>query len=200
MDNIFLWGRIFELTESTPSRSKNAVGPFSFSIVNMLVSSSELDCCWRPILSLRSRANIFRISFPDMLCPPITSINWDIIRTIVSPLSCENQFRRKSSIPALTHEAWLDRESLSRWRNVLSPWCCSKSLLCPIIEWWGKLLGPIYEPWINRKSNPMFKLLRYGRKILCRLMNNKPFEAHWDKARSHLHSDREKQEQCKNIC
>lgn len=122
-----------QLTESTPLRSKNAVGPFSFSIANMLVKSNDLECCW-PALSLRSRANIFRISFPDMLCPPITWINRETFQTIVSQCSSENQFRRKSSIPALTHDAWLDRESLSSCRNISSPCCCNESLLCPIIE------------------------------------------------------------------
>ncbi|GER40248.1 uridine kinase [Striga asiatica] len=88
----------------------------------------------------------------NMLCPPITCINWEIFQTRVSQLSCENQFKRKSSIPALTHDARLDRESLSRCRNILSPCCCSGSLLCPIIRrWWRNLVRQILH-FIKRKK------------------------------------------------
>ena len=55
------------LIELFPLRSKKEVGPFSFSIDETVVNSSELYCCL-----LRRRAKILRISFPDMLCPPMT--------------------------------------------------------------------------------------------------------------------------------
>ena len=59
------------LTESIPSRSKNAVGPFSCSIAKRLVNKTEQYCLLIPTFSLLSKAKIFRMSFPDMLCPPM---------------------------------------------------------------------------------------------------------------------------------
>lgn len=122
------------LTESMPLQSKNATGPFSFSIDNMLVNNNELYCRWAPTFSLLSSANILRISFPDMLCPPVTWISCAILRMTVISSSCENQSNRKLSIPALTHESRFDMESLSSCRKIFSPLCRQDSLLCPIIK------------------------------------------------------------------
>ena len=130
------------LTELFPLRSKKEVGPFSFSIDKTVVNNSEQYCCLLPTFSLRRMAKILRISFPDMLCPPMTWINWAIFKMTLSVSSWENQSRRKFSIPALTQDARLEMESLSSCWNTLSPWCRNNSLLCPIRKWqaWHKII------------------------------------------------------------
>ena len=126
---IKMWGHR-KLTESLPTRSKNEVGPFSFSIAKMQVINKEQYCWCFPTFSLLRSINILRISFPDILWQPITWISWAILKMTLLLSSCENQSSRKLSIPALTQDARLDMESLSSWRKILSPSSCMESLLC----------------------------------------------------------------------
>lgn len=172
---------VIELTESIPLRSKKAVGPFSFSIANMLVNSSEKCCCWDPNFSLRSRANILRISFPDMLCPPITWINWAIFKTILSLFSSENQSSRKLSIPALTQDARFDSESFSNWRKTFSPWCRNESLLCPIYQMTRLIIQSEFKHYLEK--------IKKSHSNWSRTKSNQPSAEHLDTARSHLHSE-----------
>lgn len=117
-------------TELQPLNSKKASGPFSLSIEHILVKSIELCFSVDPILSLRRRVKILRMSFPDMLCPPTIWISREIFANILSFSSTANQSRRKLSIPALEHDIRLVMDSSSKFRKTSSPYCCSNTLLC----------------------------------------------------------------------